>query len=311
LLYVGLKMTTSEDFKLIEWAHEIESEYIIFKQLRNKDDLDFLIQLAPVKSKRIFCVQNKVGLTLFDECVQDCNAVILGRGTLALETSLAEVCRAQKEIVRVCNDLCKPVIVSTQLLESMVVNAAPTRSEVTDITNAVLDGADALLLTGETAYGVDPVRAFRACAQICVEAERFLNYDSRCEAVKQSLGKNITISENTCYAAVISVLALRARVIVCLTETGRTAQIISRFLPPCSIVALTDSQLTARQLRIVRGVHPFYVEEKGEEEIIQRIFGIVKEEKFAKEGELIVLVSGLCSVIDSGHSCSLKILTVK
>jgi pyruvate kinase len=304
-------VTAPEDFKLIEWANENEIDFIVIKQVRSEEDMNFIINLADPSAKKILGVQNKDSLEMFDQTIQGVDGVVIGRGTLALETSLADVCRVQKKIVKKCNELSKPVIISTQLLESMVYHNSPTRSEVTDVTNAVLDGADALLLSGETAYGHDPIRAFLACARICVEAERHLNYSDQCEKIKKILGKNITITENTCYSAVTTVLCTDAKVIVCLTESGRTAQIISRFMPPCAIVALTNSRRTERTMKIMRGVHPFFVTESDELELLMKIFDIVKREKFAVVGDNIVLVGGLLQNFAAGNTCTLKILTVR
>ena len=283
----------------------------MFKQVRSNDELNFLLNHSATNAKKFLGLQNKSSLSMFEDIINECDGVVIGRGTLALETSLADVCRIQKKVVHRCNELAKPVVISTQLLESMVLSNTPTRSEVTDITNAVLDGADALMLSGETAYGIDPVRAFNACARICIEAEKYLDYANQCENVKKALGKNITISENTCFSAVTTVISTNAKVIICLTELGRTPQILSRFMPPCIIVALTNSQRTYRQMRIIRGVSPFYVTEEDEGELLIRIFDIVKTNHFGSEGDNIVLIGGLLHNFAAGATCSLRILTVK
>ena len=303
--------TVIEDFKLIEWASENNIDFIVFKQIRNKEDLDFLLSLSSLSAKKILGVQNKSCLNMFEDVTNIIDAVVIGRGTLALETSLADVCRIQKQVVSKCNKLAKPVIISTQLLENMIFHSSPTRSEVTDITNAVLDGADALLLSGETAYGIHPVHAFNACAKICIEAEKFLNYTGQCEKIKKHLGSGITVTENTCFSAVTTVLSINAKAIVCLTESGRTAQIISRFMPPCVIVALTNSEMTCRQMRIIRGVYPFHVKEERESDLLEKIFEIVKNNKFAQEGDFIVIVGGISHNFEAGATCSMKILTAK
>lgn len=304
-------LTAPEDFKLIEWADENNIDFIVYKQVHNKEDLDFLLSLSSPSVKKILGLQNKSSLSMFEDLVNTTDGVVIGRGTLALETSLADVCRIQKQVVHRCNDLSKPVVISTQLLESMVSSSAPTRSEVTDITNAVLDGADALMLSGETAYGVDPVRAFHACVSICKEAEKYLDYIGQCEKIKKMLGSNITITENTCYSAVTTVISTWAKAIVCFTESGRTAQIISRFMPPCNIIALTNSQKTCRQMRIIRGVIPFYVTEELEVDLLQKMFEIIKSNQLGNIGDYIVVVGGHSINFEAGATCSLRIVVVK
>ena len=303
--------TEPEDFKLLEWADENNIDFIVFKQIHDKDELKFLMSHSSTNAKKYLGLQNKSIHTIFEDIVNECDGVVIGRGTLALETSLADVCKIQKQVVHRCNELSKPVVISTQLLESMVLCHTPTISEVTDITNAVLDGTDSLMLSGETAYGIDPVRAFNACAGICIEAEKHLDYTNHCENIKKMLGKDITITENTCFSAVTTVISTHAKVIVCLTESGRTAQIISRFMPPCMIIALTNSQRTYRQMKIIRGVSPFYVTEEDEGELLVRILDIVKTNNFAIEGDNFVLVGGLLHNFAAGATCSLRIITVK
>ena len=156
-----------------------------------------------------------------------------------------------------------------------------------------------------------PVHAFNACAKICIEAEKFLNYTGQCEKIKKHLGSGITVTENTCFSAVTTVLSINAKAIVCLTESGRTAQIISRFIPPCVIVALTNSEMTCRQMRIIRGVYPFHVKEERESDLLEKIFEIVKNNKFAQEGDFIVIVGGISHNFEAGATCSMKILTAK
>lgn len=300
----------AEDFKLIEWANNNDIDFIVIRQVNNWEDLDFLLNLISPNTKKIFGLQNKNSFDLFENILNRSDGVVVGRGTLALETSLADVCRIQKKVVKKCNELNKPVIISTQLLENMVINKFPTRSEVTDVTNAVLDGADALLLTGETAYGTDPVGSLKYCIRICQEAEKHLKYSDQCRIIKKILGKNLSVTENTCYSAVTTVLSINAKAIVCLTESGSTAQVISRFMPPCAIIALTNCQKTERQLKLVRGVFPFFVSEVTEEDLLQRINFVIKTHKFALIDDYFVLVGGINCNFEAGNTCSMRILRV-
>ena len=300
----------AEDFKLIEWANNNDIDFIVIRQVNNWEDLDFLLNLINPSTKKIFGLQNKNSFDLFESILSRSDGVVIGRGTLALETSLADVCRIQKKVVKRCNELCKPVIISTQLLENMVINKLPTRSEVTDVTNAVLDGADALVLTGETAYGADPVGSLKYCIRICQEAEKYLKHSEQCRNIKKILGKKLTVTENTCYSAVTTVLSINAKAIVCLTESGSTAQVISRLMPPCPIIALTNSQKTERQLKIVKGVFPFFVYEVNEEDLLKRIYMVLKDNKFVSTDDYFVLLGGINCNFEAGNTCSMRILRV-
>ena len=305
-------VTFLDDIKLIRWAEENSVDFIVIKQVYDRDDLDAFLNVVQSKTAKIWLgVQNKGSCQMFEEFAEEIDGTVLGRGTLALETSLAEVCRIQKNIVHRSNELGKPVVISTQLLESMIIKNVPTNSEVNDITNAVLDGADALLLCGETAYGVDPINTLQTCARICVEAEKHLDYRKKCEKIKNYLGNNISITENTCYSAFITVSSTNCKAIACITRTGKTAQILSRFFPPCAIVAITNSESTCRQLKIVRGVYPFYVTEKNEAGIVERVLKIMHENFFCSKGDNFVLVSGPSHDFNDDFDCSLWILTLK
>jgi len=296
--------TDIEDIKAIEWAAQNSIDFVVYKQVRDAEDLSTLLNFYLPQTKRFVGIQNKNSVDIMEEIITEGDGVVVGRGMLALETSLPQVFRIQKTIVKRCNELAKPVVISTQLLESMVSNSRPSRSEVTDITNAVLDGCDALILTGETAYGENPVRALEACSKICIEAERYLDYQKHLDYILRTLGSNISVAENICYCAVRSVLSLKAALIVCTTESGKTAQIISRFLPPCPILALTNSQRVLRQLKIVRGVFPSFLENPSE--VLQRTFEIAGE--FAVSGDILVFVGGSHNEFCQGKTCSFKIL---
>lgn len=229
--------------------------------MRDKDDLHDFHNIPLPNVKKFIGIQNSCAAKNLEALINAADGIMVGRGMLGLETSVAEVCSIQKKVIKRSNELAKPVIISTQLLETMVHKRYPSSAEVTDITNAILDGCDALLLTAETAFGDYPLEALSACSQICIEAERYLDYNSQCETILEKIYSEITIAEDVCYCAVRSVLALKGKLIICQTRSGKTAQHISRFMPPCPILALTNSIKITRFLKVVRGVYPSLVEE--------------------------------------------------
>ncbi|CAG9320328.1 unnamed protein product [Blepharisma stoltei] len=298
-----------EDIKDATWASENDLDFLVYKQVRDEIDLADVFTVPLPNIKKYIGIQNKDSADLKESLIRSADGIVIGRGMLALETSLAEVCRMQKEIIKLCNELGKPVVISTQLLESMVHKHTPSSSEVTDITNAVLDGCDALLLTGETAYGDNPVAALQACSRICLEAERFLDYQSQCESILSTIRENITVAENICYCAVRSILTLNGKLIVCLTQSGYTAQLISRFMPPCMILALTDSMKTLHSLRIVRGVYPVFIK-NYQGPLIGQAMEIIKQTGLGKVGDVVAYLGSFEDHFEAGATSSLKIITI-
>lgn len=298
-----------EDIKDGNWASENDLDFLVYKQVRDKNDIDDIMILNLPNVKRFIGIQNKDSADIKEDLIEAFDGIVIGRGMLALETSLAEVCRIQKEIIKLCNELGKPVIISTQLLESMIHDRYPSSSEVTDITNAVLDGCDCLLLTGETAFGDNPVAALQACSEICLEAEKYLDYTGQCELIFNKLLNNISVTENVCYCAVRAIQALNGKLIVCVTKSGYTAELISRFMPRCTILALTNSMKTLHMLKIVRGVYPAIVTEYGGL-LVTQATEIIKSTGLAKIGDIVAYVGAFEDEFLEGSTSALRIITI-
>lgn len=250
----------AEDIKAIEWANENDIDFVVYKQVREKDDLVDMLRFSVPNAKKFVGIQSKEASDIYPDLLRMADGIVIGRGSLALETSLAHVCQLQKDITLEANSCGKPVIISTQILESMVYSARPGVTEALDVTNAVIDGCDGFVLTAETAYGLNPVRAVQACVSLCLEAEAVIDYERENEKMLRGMS-SMSIIENICYCAVRSVLSIQAHLIACITNSGATALMISHFRPPCPILAITNRQKTVRQLRIIRGVFPAYCDE--------------------------------------------------
>lgn len=217
----------------------------------------------------------------------------IGRGILGVETGLAEVCRLQKYLARKCNDKGKPVILSTQVLESMTTRKKPSRAEVTDVFNMVIDGVDGILLTGETAYGKHPLLAVQSLESIILEAEQQYNYEEEQERILKGITLPMNVADNICYLAVKSVTSTAASLIICITKTGKTAQKIARFRPSCMILAITNSNKVLRYLRIIRGVFPAFMTCEYEEgSFLDAALRIAKDKNLAISGERVIYVGG-------------------
>lgn len=301
----------TDDIKAIEWANENDIDFVVYKQVREKDDFVDMLRFHVPNAKKIVGIQSKEASDIYPELLRMADGIVIGRGSLALETSLAHVCQLQKDITLEANSVGKPVIISTQILESMVFSDRPGVTEVMDVTNAVIDGCDALILTAETAYGLNPVRAVQACVQLCLEAEAAIDYERENEIRLRGMS-SMSIIENICYCAVRSVLSIHANLIACITTSGATATMISHFRPPCPILAITNRQKTVRQMRIIRGVYPAYCDETARLDIalVNVAMEMAKREGLAKSGDVFVYVSGGHDSFQSGDTSSLRISKV-
>ena len=184
---------------------------------------------------------------------------MVARGDLGMEIAPEKVFVAQKMMIRKANVVGKPVITATQMLESMVNNPRPTRAEATDVANAILDGSDAVMLSGETASGQYPVQAVNMMARICLQAEAVIDYGKLYLAVRGSTMGTMGLmhtAEAIASSAVKTAMDMGAKAILVLTESGNTARLVTKYRPAQPVLVLTSSHVTAQQTwGLLRGVH--------------------------------------------------------
>jgi len=241
-------------------------------------------------------IENHEGMRNFDAILKVTDGVMVARGDLGIEIPPEKIFLAHKMMISKCNLQGKPIIVATQMLESMTVNPRPTRAEVTDVANAVLDGADCVMLSGETAAGRYPVETVNIMARICREAESARNLYQIFSQLRDALQKPIEIQETVACAAVLAAFEQQAHAIVTLTNSGNTARLLAKFRPPCPIIAVVgaSSRYTARQLRISNGVYAVcYNDEQGKKSIDERVtvgieFG--KKKEWISSGDYVICV---------------------
>lgn len=295
-----------EDIKNIRWAVANDIDVVVFKQIREADDF---VTYPNSEFRQFIGIQNRDNVKVSHELVSITDGCVIGRGMLALETSLSEVCRVQKEVTALCNEQAKPIIISTQLLESMCVNTVPSRSEVNDITNAVLDGCDALLLSGETAYGHHPLLALETCSKICVETEKSQEYYRVARIAMQGSALNLSIADDICYCAVQSVMRVKAVLIICISEKGVSVTGLAKYKPLCPILALTNSLRTLKYLRVVRGVIPALMQDIQSEFFPQALQKAI-ELRLVYPGDLVIYIGGDSDSFATGHTCTFRISKV-
>lgn len=254
--------------------------------------------------KIISKIENQEGVDNLDEILEVSDGIMVARGDLGVEIPTQEVPIVQKHIIKKCNEAGKVVITATQMLDSMQKNPRPTRAEAGDVANAIFDGTDAVMLSGETAAGDYPVEAVKTMASIALRTEEALigqdamilkAYDKRdlTEAIGQAVGhtaRNLAIST-----------------IVAATKSGHTAQMISKYRPQANIIAATFDQDVSRSLTLSWGVQAFEIEApKDTDDMLDSATALVQEKGFAKEGDLIIITAGV-PVTESGTTNLMKI----
>lgn len=246
------------------------------------------------KDKDIFIIskiEKYEALREIDKIIQESDGIMVARGDLGVELSVEKVALIQKSIIQKCNKVGRPVITATQMLESMITNPRPTRAEVTDITNAILDGTDAVMLSGETAIGRYPLQAVKTIVKIARYVEASLDYDH----ILYLRHRELTglVADIMSFSACESALRVKAKVIVTPTHTGHTARMVSRYRPKAMIVAITPFSKVQKQLCLCWGVYPVIAKESNSlEGLISDICNILKERLGFRIGERFVVTGG-------------------
>ena len=240
-------------------------------------------------------IENAEGIENLDDIIEASDGIMVARGDMGVEIPAEQVPHIQKTIIRKCNLACKPVITATQMLDSMIRNPRPTRAEVTDVANAVYDGTDAVMLSGETAMGKYPVEALKMMAQICETSEQYLDYNAyRMRRVSTANRKNI--SNAVCYSSVSTAHDLEADVIIAPSISGFTTRLLSKWRPSTTVIGLSPSATAVRQMQIYWGVKPFQARRADSTDLlIESSVELLKEKNVVKSGDVAVVTAGVVS----------------
>ncbi len=292
---LNLPAVTEKDCCDLAFALEQGIDFVAQSFVRTAEDIHTLRQAmadlgktAPIIAK----IEKAEAIDHFDEILAVADGVMVARGDLGVESSLAKVPIYQKRLITQSNLAAKPVITATQMLDSMTQNARPTRAEVSDVANAVLDGTDAVMLSGETAIGKDPVNVVRTMANILKTAEENFPYAMWVRKTTQLRAHTVTdaISQTACEMAE----ELSAAAIICPTRSGQTARFVARHRPRSPIFATTPNLATYRQLALVWGVQTQLTEHStNTDETIRRSIATSIEELSLKHGDMVVVTAGV------------------
>ena len=241
--------------------------------------------------KIIAKIQNQQGLNNYDEILAAADGVMIARSELAQEIPSEKVFIAQKWMIEKANIASKPVIVATQMLESMTKQLKPTRTEASDVSCAVLDGADAMMLGTETAHGPNPISSVTMMAKICAEAERCIDYKQTFNDIRLYTTAPLGTAEAIASSSVSTVLDLNIDLIICVTDTGCIARLVSKYRPPVPVLACSVVNSVIRNLQTVRGVWGFKIPAyQSSDNVVQMVVKVAKENHLVKSGGKVVVI---------------------
>jgi pyruvate kinase len=250
---------TEQDRRFVAWAAEHGVDFVGLSFVRAAEEvrqLKALLQAHGSNAHVVAKIEKAEALDDLEAIVEAADAVMVARGDLGVETDIAELGVVQKRIIATCRRVGRPVIVATQMLDSMQQQLLPTRAEVADVANAILDGADACMLSGETAIGQHPVEAVEMMHRIALATEAFVSQSGRQETWPVPKSRSVLITEATIAAAAHLAQILKARLLAAGTATGRTAFELSRHRPTMPIVGVSDNPATLRRMCLYWGVLP-------------------------------------------------------
>lgn len=305
----NLPSITPKDVDDIKFGIENGIDLIAASFVRKKEDVYDIRKVLEDHGgediKIISKIESQEGVDNIEEIIEASDGIMVARGDLGIEIKTELIPGVQKDIIRRCNASAKPVITATQMLDSMIRNPRPTRAETTDVANAIIDGTDCVMLSGETAGGKYPVQAVKTMRDICITTELSDDFIEKVYNNKVITRRNTTnsIARSTCQIA----RELDAKAIISCTSSGNTSRVISKFRPRTTIVAATTTDYVARQLSIVWGVYPLVIKRAHEtDELIERAIVGGLSEGYLEEGDLTVVTAGVPLGV-SGSSNLIKV----
>lgn len=292
---VRLPAITDKDKEDIEFGIREGVDYIAASFVRKGTDVEemraFLKERGAEQIKIISKIENKEGVDNILDIVAASDVIMVARGDLGVEIPAEMVPVTQKRIIKLCNLEGKPVITATQMMDSMIRNPRPTRAEVADVANAIYDGTDVIMLSGETASGKYPVEAVQKMVDIARATETSLNYDNILR--EKNRVKDASVTNAIGYATCTSAQGLKAAAILTPTATGHTAQVVSKFRPRAPILAFPTSEQVARHLSLVWGVTPIVTRHADTEKgVFHNAISLAVEKGYIADGDLVVITAG-------------------
>lgn len=302
---VRLPAITEKDKEDIKFGVEQDIDFIAASFVRNAECVleirAFLKELDAPYIPIIAKIENAEGIRNIDEIIRAADGIMVARGDMGVEIPVEEVPYLQKMLIQKCNNNFKTVITATQMLDSMIRNPRPTRAEVTDVANAVYDGTDAVMLSGETAQGKYPVEALQMMVHIIENTEQHLDYDMILDKAGDHLKRGISSAIG--YSSVLAAANLKAKAIITPTVSGATARVMSNLKPIQPIIGVTPSERALRRMSIYWGVQALKsMECHTTDDICSEAIEISKVKRCVETGDVVVLTAGI-PALDVNAAC--------
>ncbi len=293
---LNLPAVTERDVDDIEFGCKMGIDLIAASFVRKAADvleLRHVIEKAGSEDVQIYAkIENEEGVQNVDEIITLADGLMVARGDLGVEVPIQEVPLIQKNMISKCNHLGKPVITATQMLDSMIRNPRPTRAEVSDVANSILDGTDCIMLSGETASGRYPLEALKTMVRIANHTEAHRNSEPK--GVQESFDVNFSITNAVSYACTTIAADLNAAAIITPTHRGSTARKVSKYRPACTLIATTENQRVYNQLACVWGVMSLLVQHSDNtDEMVSRSIDAALAHGFLNVGDVAIITAGV------------------
>ena len=307
---VSVPAMSAKDEEDLRWGIKIDADFIALSFVRSASDIDSVHAIMDECGKRlpvIAKIEKPQAVEALSEIVDAFDGIMVARGDLGVEVPAEDVPVIQKEIIRKCNAVGKPVIVATQMLESMTENPRPTRAEVSDVGNAIFDGADAIMLSGETASGNYPVEAVKMMNTIAQRCEASLEYDSLIRS--RQIRERSSTTDAVSHATVQLAYETSATAILTPTQSGYTTRVVSKYRPKATIVAYAPSPMVARHINLRWGVYSIQGRKwSSVEEMIESCTKSALDNGYVDHGDKVVMVAGM--TYNEGGSIAVRVTTI-
>lgn len=307
-LDVALPSLIDEDLDKLDMATKTKVDFVALSFTRSKRDIDILkkeLKQRNLDAKIVAKVESKAGVDNIDEIIEHSDAVMIARGDLGIEIPMEEIPYLQKEMIKKCRNQNKPVIVATQMLQSMIESAIPTRAEAADVANAVFDETDCVMLSGESAQGKYPLKAVKYM-------NRLVTYNETKIDMKSYIPEN-TDQTHAVVRAALSMTkkdsGVKINKVLVFTQSGYTARVFSSFRPEIPIIALSENEKTVEQLTMSYGIIPFLGKFPEGSFTYDKLFTMLKRKGYLKEKDVVVVVHGK-QWQDEGKTNAIVVLTV-
>ncbi|PAU93326.1 pyruvate kinase [Aliifodinibius salipaludis] len=311
---LSMASLTEKDIKDLEYALSQDVDYVAMSFVRSADDIQEVISRVRAEGSNagiVAKIEKPEAITVIDDIIEESSGIMVARGDLGIEIASERVPMVQKNIIDKCRQAGKPVITATQMLDSMIENPRPTRAESSDVANAVLDGTDAVMLSGETAAGNYPVESVRTMDKICGLVEKNADHIYNSLEYRKPEWKEKQVIESLAYSCVMLAENVDAKVISTITHSGSTARRIAKFRPRVPIVAFTESDEVRQQLGMVWGVQPIKIDEIFDtDKSVKLMEEHLKNHGLVNKDDRAIIATGM-PIAKKGRTNMIKVSTIE